>query len=96
MLKVNNLVKTFSGKKVLKNISFSIEPGNVAIFLGSSGVGKSTLVRILNNLEHPDSGTIELNGSDIFAQHAQKNHIVGMVFQQFNLFEHLSVITSRN
>lgn len=91
MLKIHNLTKSFSEKKILKNISFSVDKGTIAVFLGGSGVGKSTLLRILNNLEQPDSGTLELNGENIFTLHAQNKHVVGMVFQQFNLFEHLSV-----
>jgi ABC-type polar amino acid transport system ATPase subunit len=90
MLKVINVNKAFSGKQILKNISFNVQPGQIAIFLGSSGVGKSTLLRILNGLEKPDSGTLELDENSLF--HVQNKQAVGMVFQQFNLFEHLSVM----
>lgn len=91
MLEVHNLNKFFSGKQILKDISFSIKQGEIAVFLGGSGVGKSTLLRILNNLEKPDSGILKLNGKDLSLLHSQGKHVVGMVFQQFNLFEHLSV-----
>jgi ABC-type polar amino acid transport system ATPase subunit len=92
MLKIHNLNKSFSGKQILQDISFSVEQGNIAVFLGGSGVGKSTLLRILNHLEQPDSGTITLNSENLFTLHAQNKHVVGMVFQQFNLFEHVSVM----
>lgn len=82
MLKVKNLSKKISGKMLLNNVSFTLEPGQIAILTGPSGGGKSTLLRVLNGLEKYDSGTFELS-SPVDG--------IGMVFQHFNLFEHLTV-----
>lgn len=91
MLVISNVHKTFSDKTVLHNISLSIAHGEIAVLLGPSGVGKSTLLRVLNNLESIDSGTITLDGNILDLKTVNTTHLVGMVFQQFNLFEHLSV-----
>lgn len=91
MLELKNIVKQFGAKKVLNNVSVTINDGEVALFLGSSGVGKSTLLRVLNSLETIDAGQIYLNGKQVSQQELHESHQVGMVFQQFNLFEHLSV-----
>jgi ABC-type polar amino acid transport system ATPase subunit len=85
MLKINNISKQLGKKKILDAISFTVQPGEIAFLLGPSGVGKSTLLRLLNNLETLDSGTIDLNG------HPLRSAEVGMVFQQFNLFENMTV-----
>jgi len=85
MLKISNISKSFKNKQVLKDITFSAEPGTISIFLGTSGTGKSTILRLLNNLETVDQGTMELDNKPL----DQKD--VGMVFQSFNLFPHLTV-----
>jgi ABC-type polar amino acid transport system ATPase subunit len=90
MLKINKLSKKFNQKIVLNDISLSVEGGQVAVLVGASGVGKSTLLRILNNLETADAGTITLDGKPLDLSQVNKNHTVGMVFQQFNLFDHLT------
>lgn len=87
MLKVKHLSKTIQGKKILNDIHFEVEPGKIAIFLGGSGVGKSTLLRVLNNLESFESGSLTLDNVPL--HHLQEN--VGIVFQHFNLFENLNV-----
>ncbi|HLW72735.1 MAG TPA: ATP-binding cassette domain-containing protein [Candidatus Babeliales bacterium] len=91
MLKINHLNKSFKTKKILNNISLTVQKSEIALFLGSSGVGKSTLLRILNNLETVDSGTIFLNDAPLDLTTINTTHTVGMVFQQFNLFDHLTV-----
>lgn len=92
MLKINHLSKSFGTKKILDSVSLDIKQGEVAVLLGASGVGKSTLLRVLNNLETYDQGDISLNGSVLNIADVARTHTVGMVFQQFNLFEHWTVI----
>lgn len=91
MLSIKNLSKTFHGKKILADVSLEVKAGEIAILLGPSGVGKSTLLRILNNLETLESGQLFLDGKPLDIQTMNKKHLVGMVFQQFNLFDHLTV-----
>lgn len=91
MLKVCNLNKQIRGKPILDGISIEVPENSVAVFLGGSGAGKSTLFRVLNHLETYDSGSFELNGKALDIASVNKNHLVGMVFQHFNLFEHLTV-----
>ncbi len=79
---------------VLKNISFSMEEGEIVAILGSSGSGKSTLLRVLSGLEMPNKGTIEINeetlcNANTFVE-CEKRH-VGMVFQDYALFPHMDV-----
>lgn len=85
MLKVKDVSKTIRHKKILNDLNFEIDHGQIAIFLGGSGVGKSTFLRVLNNLETYDSGELTLNGAPLNCKD------VGMVFQHFNLFENLNV-----
>ncbi len=91
MLKINKLNKQFGGKKVVDDVSLSIPEGSVTIFLGESGVGKSTLLRILSSLETADAGTITIKGKKLDRRSQLKDHVVGMMFQQFNLFNHKTV-----
>lgn len=91
MLEIEHICKDFNGKKVVDDISVKVPKGSVAIFLGESGVGKSTLLRILAGLEQVDSGTIAINGKPFDYMAQRKEHLVGMVFQQFNLFSHKTV-----
>jgi len=91
MLKIENLTKIFNDKIILDNISLQAEKGDIAVLLGPSGTGKSTLLRILNNLEKPNAGTIYFNNKKINIETVNRTHLIGMVFQQFNLFEHLTV-----
>ncbi|MFI5332901.1 MAG: amino acid ABC transporter ATP-binding protein [Candidatus Babeliales bacterium] len=91
MLTISNLTKKFGSKTILNNICLTVQPGEIVVLLGQSGVGKSTLLRVLNNLESIDSGTIAINGTNLDLKTIQQRHLVGMVFQQFNLFDHLTV-----
>lgn len=91
MFKVQKLTKAIKGKKIIKDLDFEVDHGRIAIFLGGSGVGKSTLLRILNNLESYDNGCFTLDGQALNLKDVNRNHIIGMVFQHFNLFEQLSV-----
>lgn len=91
MLNIKHLSKSIQSKKIIDDCSLQINKGETAVLFGASGVGKSTLLRILNNLETIDIGTIELDGIPLDLTTAHQNHIIGLVFQQFNLFEHVTV-----
>lgn len=92
MLKIKNLFKKIGNKSILRNFNLQVDQGQIAVLLGSSGVGKSTLLRILNNLEAVDGGVVELDGEVLELDKVNQNHTFGMVFQHFNLFEHLTVL----
>ncbi len=94
MIKVVGLKKSFGEKKVLNGIDEHISPGEVVAVIGPSGSGKSTFLRCLNRLEEPTDGEIFLDGELINGPKSDINAIrqkMGMVFQQFNLFPHLTV-----
>ncbi|MFC4737468.1 amino acid ABC transporter ATP-binding protein [Bacillus daqingensis] len=94
MIRVENLKKSFDGKDVLQDISFTVDEGEVVCVIGASGSGKSTMLRCLNYLEQKDSGTIEISGSLIEGRRAETElrQKVGMVFQHFHLFPHKTVL----
>lgn len=95
MLEVSNLKKRFGKNEVLKGISFKVEKGEVISIIGPSGCGKSTLLRCINMLERPNSGRIVFEGTLVTDKNANLPVIrrkIGMVFQQFNLFPHLTVL----
>ncbi|WP_294130221.1 amino acid ABC transporter ATP-binding protein [uncultured Clostridium sp.] len=95
MIRVSNLHKSFGKNDVLKGIDEHIEKGEVVVVIGPSGSGKSTFLRCLNLLEEPTSGKIIFEGNDITDKKVDINKIrekMGMVFQQFNLFPHKTVL----
>ena len=95
IIEVKNLYKKFDAVDVLRGVSVDISRGDVVCVIGASGSGKSTFLRCLNRLEEPTSGSIIFDGVDLMSRgvdlnlHRQK---MGMVFQQFNLFPHLSIL----
>lgn len=95
LIQVQNLGKKFGEMEVLKDISVDIYKGDVVCVIGPSGSGKSTFLRCLNRLEEPSGGHILFEGADIvdkktdIDKHRQK---MGMVFQQFNLFPHMTIL----
>ena len=95
ILEVKNLKKNFGTNQVLKDVSFSLEEGQVLAIIGSSGSGKTTLLRCLNFLESPDSGEIYVNGKQLLSQSEEEirqNRLhFGLVFQNFNLFPQYTV-----
>ena len=99
LIRVEGMRKDFGALKVLTNISFSVERGDVIAVIGPSGAGKSTILRCLIDLEKVDGGTIVVEGEPfvqdgVYASPANVRQItskMGMVFQSFNLFPHLSV-----
>ena len=95
MISVKNLHKSFGGVTVLDGISTQVERGDVVCIIGPSGSGKSTFLRCLNRLETPDSGQILLDGVDLTDPRTdldRQRMKMGMVFQQFNLFPHMTVL----
>lgn len=95
ILEVKNLKKNFGANQVLKDVSFSLEEGQVLAIIGSSGSGKTTLLRCLNFLETPDSGEICVNGKQLLSEseeETRQNRLhFGLVFQNFNLFPQYTV-----
>lgn len=95
ILEVAHLEKSFGSHSVLKDISFSVHPGDVVSVIGASGSGKSTMLRCINLLETPDGGSILYHGEDITARKMNVPAYrarVGMVFQSFNLFSNMTVL----
>lgn len=92
MIQIQNLVKTFGGQAVLNGIDLDIHEGEIIVIIGPSGTGKSTLLRCINFLEHPDSGLITVDGDHVDAAKARKKEILKLrrntsfVFQNYGLF----------
>lgn len=94
MIEIKGLKKSFGELEVLKGIDLTVNEGEVVVIIGPSGSGKSTLLRCINYLEEPTGGTIEVDGILLDGE-ANINEVrkeVGMVFQRFNLFPHMSVL----
>lgn len=90
MLHINHISKRFGDRHIIDDVSLTVQAGEIAVLLGSSGVGKSTLLRVLNNLETLDAGTVLLDGNPLDLT-TNRSSLIGMVFQNFNLFENLTV-----
>ena len=103
MIRLSGLRKSFAGIEILKDISFTLDAGNVLSIIGPSGSGKSTTLRIITQLERADDGTLTVDGDTLFrsvdgkAVYDRENERkiglkTGLVFQSFNLFPHFSVL----
>ena len=92
MLELRNINKSFAGKQILINFSLSIPEKQILAIVGPSGGGKTTLLRMLAGLETIDSGEIYYNGESLAIDELEKRNLLGFVFQDFQLFPHLSVL----
>ena len=95
LLEVQNLSLEFGGKTVLRDLSFTLDRGEVKVVMGPSGSGKSSLLRCLNLLQKPTGGKVFLNGQEITAPGTDACAVrrqIGFVFQQFGLFKHLDAL----
>lgn len=98
IVRMEQINKHFGSLHVLKDVSLTVESGEVVVIIGASGSGKSTLIRCINGLEEFQSGHIEVDGDELLPHGKSSRALqtirteVGMVFQQFNLFPHLSVL----
>lgn len=92
MLELRNINKSFAGKQILTNFSLSIPEKQILAIVGPSGGGKTTLLRMLAGLETIDSGEIYYNGGSLAIDELEKRNLLGFVFQDFQLFPHLSVL----
>lgn len=95
MIRIVELYKLFGEHEVLKGISLHVKPSEVVVVVGPSGSGKSTMLRCINGLEHASAGHIYVEGTDITDPQVGINEVrqkVGIVFQSFNLFPHLSAL----
>lgn len=96
-IEIRDLHKSFGDLEVLRGLDFNVDLGEVVCVIGPSGSGKSTLLRCVNRLEVPTSGTILIEGEDITSVDADVDAVrrkIGMVFQRFNLFPHLTVMNN--
>ena len=97
ILSLKHIKKTFGEHQVLKDISFDINKGEIATIIGPSGGGKSTTLRCINLLEEPTAGEVDFHGKNVLAPNYNRNIYrakVGMVFQQFDLFENKNVLAN--
>lgn len=95
MIEIENVHKSFGSLQVLKGIDLTVKKGEVVSVIGGSGSGKSTLLTCINGLEPIDSGTITVDGTVVHARGTDLNKLrqnIGIVFQQFNAFPHLTVL----
>jgi lipoprotein-releasing system ATP-binding protein len=97
MLRAENVQKSYGSLKVLKGIDLQVEKGEIVAIVGASGAGKSTLLHILGTLDTPDTGTVLLNGKNIFSGNGRdlssfRNKSIGFVFQFHNLLPEFSAV----
>ncbi|MTH76818.1 amino acid ABC transporter ATP-binding protein [Paracoccus aestuariivivens] len=95
MIEIQNVRKSFGSLEVLKGIDLTVQKGEVVTVIGGSGSGKSTLLTCINGLEPIDSGRILVDGTEVHAKATNLNKLrqkIGIVFQQWNAFPHLTVL----
>jgi len=93
ILSMNNISKTFPGVNALENVDFSLKEGEVHALIGENGAGKSTLIKVLTGVEHPDTGSIELDGKLVQVRSPQHSQEIGIstVYQEINLCTNISI-----
>src|SRR5215216_2505122 len=93
ILAVNGISKTFPGVNALENVDFTLKRGEIHALIGENGAGKSTLIKVLTGVEHPDKGTIELDGKFVQVRSPQHSQELGIstVYQEINLCTNISV-----
>lgn len=91
MVSVQSLSRSFGNKKVLSDITLEVSDGEILAVMGSSGGGKTTLLRCISGLIKPTSGSVEVNGIDVQKEPERARGEMGMVFQSAALFDYLSV-----
>ena len=92
MLKLKNISKKFKDRQILENFNLTVEENKILAIVGPSGGGKTTLLRMLAGLEKIDSGEIIYNGESLPIDELEKRNLLGFVFQDFQLFPHLTVL----
>ncbi len=95
-LRMEGICKTLGGRRILNGVSLSVRRGELTVLIGPSGAGKSTFLQCINHLIIPDAGSVSLNGIRVDARDKKSLSVfrqqVGMIFQDFNLFDHLTAI----
>ena len=92
MLELRNISKRFGDKQILSDFNLTIHEGKILAIVGPSGGGKTTLLRMLAGLEKIDSGEVFYDGESLALDELTKRQLLGFVFQDFQLFPHLSVL----
>ena len=92
MLELKNISKKFEDKEILSNFNLKVEENKILAIVGPSGGGKTTLLRMLAGLESIDSGEIIFNGENLPLNELEKRNLLGFVFQDFQLFPHMTVL----
>ena len=93
VLTMTGISKTFPGVNALENVDFALKRGEIHALVGENGAGKSTLIKVLTGVEHPDAGSIELDGQIVHVRSPQQSQEIGIstVYQEINLCTNLSV-----
>jgi len=92
MFQLVNINQSFKGRRILTDLNLTVESGQILAIVGPSGAGKSTLLRLMSGLDQPDSGQFIIDGEAYEPSAAEKEGRIGVVFQDFRLFPHLSVL----